>query len=247
MSFDEIAIEKGHDDFVLVIGAPEEGYVVDVLSDRRKETLEAWLDGLSDRERAVIQVACMDMWEPYSLAIEAKLPGVEIVVDRFHVMKNLNHCLTLARREVQREAPAEVKEQLKGSRWALVKNQADLTEEQRQKLDLVYTVSPELAACHQLKEQFRTIFETTTDREEAKRRLEDWIKTVESLGVKALQSFLTTLRNWFDYILNYFHERWNNGFAEGRNEQQDQVDQTPGVRVHQLRPLPLAGLSRVRP
>jgi hypothetical protein len=34
---------------------------------------------------------------------------------------------------------------------------------------------------------------------------------------KAFQSFVTTLRNWHDYILNYFHERWSNGFAEGMN------------------------------
>lgn len=213
---DEIALKKGHDDFVLVIGAPEEKYVIDLLSDRKKETLEAWFDQLSPEVRSAIHVVCIDMWEAYSSAVATKLPGVEIVVDRFHVMKNLNHALTIARREIQRQATPEVKEQLKGSRWVLVRNQSDLTPEQREKLDTLYTVSPDLKLGHQLKEQFRAIFELT-DRNAAAHRLDDWIHQVESSGPPAFQSFVTTLQNWHDYILNYFHERWSNGFAEGMN------------------------------
>lgn len=216
MSLDEIALKKGHDNFVLVIGAPEDSYVVDLLTDRRKETLETWFDHLTPDERTAIQVVCIDMWEPYCLAVEAKLPGVEIVVDRFHVMKNLNHALTLARREIQRHASSEVKEQLKGSRWVLVKNQADLTPEEQEKLNTLYQISPELKTSHQFKEQFRAIFELT-DRSEATRQLADWSTRVESSGLKAFQSLVTTLHNWNDYILNYFHERLSNGFAEGMN------------------------------
>jgi hypothetical protein len=35
--------------------------------------------------------------------------------------------------------------------------------------------------------------------------------------VTAPQSFLVTLKNWFELILNYFIERWTNAFAEGVN------------------------------
>jgi hypothetical protein len=34
LNIDEIALEKGHGNFVLVLSAPEEGYVLDVLPDR---------------------------------------------------------------------------------------------------------------------------------------------------------------------------------------------------------------------
>ena len=203
---------------MLVIGAPEDSYVIDLLSDRKKETLEAWLDQLPPDVRAAIQVVCIDMWDAYSTAVQTKLPGVEIVVDRFHVMNasRLNHALTTARREIQRQAAPEVKEQLKGSRWILVRNQSALTPEQREKLDTIYAASPELKLGHQLKEQFRAIFELT-DRDEAAHQLDTWIQQVETSGLKAFQGFVTTLHNWHDYILNYFHERWSNGFAEGMN------------------------------
>lgn len=202
---------------MLVLSAPEEGYVLDVLPDRERKTLENWLSGLAPEVKKAIQVINLDMWEPYTLAVKAKLPHARIVVDRFHVMKNLNHCLTLARREIQRTASDEVKEQLKGSRWALVKNEKDLNEKQRAKLATLYQISPELKACHHLKEQFRTIFETVTDREKARTALQQWIKRVQKQNVTAFQSFLVTLNNWFELILNYFIERWTNAFAEGIN------------------------------
>jgi len=217
LNIDEIALEKGHGNFVLVLNAPEEGYVLEVLPDRERKTLETWLDGLLPEVKKAIKVVNLDMWEPYTLAVKAKISHARIVVDRFHVMKNLNHCLTLARCDIQRTASNEVKQQLKGSRWVLVKNQKDLNEKQRAKLESLYQASPELKLCHQLKEQFRTIFETTTDRERARAALTRWMKQVENLSVTALQSFLVTLKNWFELILNYFVERWTNAFAEGVN------------------------------
>jgi transposase len=87
--------------------------------------LKKWRDRLSVEQRQAIKVVNVDMWEPYTLAVTAKLPQATIVVDRFHVMKNMNHCLTQARREIQNQASDKVKAQLKGSRWVLVKNQND--------------------------------------------------------------------------------------------------------------------------
>ena len=217
LNIDEIALEKGHGQFVLVLSAPEEGYVLDILPDRERKALEKWLDGLAPEMQKAIKIVNLDMWEPYTLAIKAKLSHACIVVDRFHVMKNLNQCLTAARREIQRKASPEVQEQLKGSRWVLVKNQENLNEKQCAKLESLYLVSPELKVCHQLKEQFRKIFETSMDREKARTALIRWIDKVEKMKVTAFQSFLVTLRNWFELILNYFLERWTNAFAEGVN------------------------------
>jgi len=185
INLDEFALKKGHGNFALVISAPAEGYVLDVLPNRERETLEKWLDGLSEEQRKAIKVVNVDMWEPYTLAVKAKLAHATIVVDRFHVMKNLNHCLTQARREIQNHAPAEIKEQLKGSRWILVKNQKDLTEKERAKLETIYQVSPELKTCHELKELFRLLFDTLTNRAEAKCALQIWMQQVEVLDVKA--------------------------------------------------------------
>jgi transposase len=217
INLDDFALKKGHGNFALVISAPEEGCVLEVLPNRERETLEKWLTGLSTEQQQAITVVNVDMWEPYTLAIKTKLPHATIVIDRFHVMKNLNHCLTQARREIQNNSSAEVKAQLKGSRWVLVKNQTALNEKERAKPETIYRVSPELKICHELKELFRLLFDTLTDREEAKQTLQIWIQQAEALAVKALKPFLVTLRNWFEQILNYFIGNWTNAFAEGVN------------------------------
>ena len=51
----------------------------------------------------------VDLWEPYHLAVRAALPNAQISGDRFHVMKNLTERVSVARREIQREAPKEVR------------------------------------------------------------------------------------------------------------------------------------------
>jgi transposase len=215
--FDEITLHKGHGKFILVISAPELGLVLDVLEDRSKEKLLAWLEERGEDWRTGVEVACSDMWDAYQEAVAEKLPNARRVVDRFHVMKNLNEALTKARRTIQHEADEAMKTVLKGCRWLLVKNRENLTTEDQEKLSGMLTTSPELRTCYTLKEDFRTLFNQPLNITEAEKQLEEWVTRVEASSFKALKTFVGTLRNWWQQILNYFIGRVNNGFAEGVN------------------------------
>jgi transposase len=216
LGVDEIALQKGHGHFVLVLSAPEQSRVVAVLAERSQATLEKWLDELAPEQRAAIECVCIDRWEPYRQAIQQKLPQAKIVAGHFHVQKNLNDALTKARREVQRQAPDEVREALKGCRGLLVRNREALTPEQRTQLETACAACPELQTCYELKEAFRQGF-TLPDRASAEPALVEWQVQVKQSGVKAFEPFLTTLRNWGQYILNYFDERLRSGCVEGMN------------------------------
>jgi len=215
--FDEITLHRGHGKYVLVISAPELGLVLDVLEDRSKENLLKWLDERGSEWCAAVKIACSDMWDAYQEAAEQKLLNARRVVDRFHVMKNLNEALTKARRAVQKDADETTKEILKGCRWLLVKNQENLTKEQQKKLTHMLEASSELKSCYELKEAFRDLFNQNLTYQAAEKRLLRWIAKVEATPFKALKSFVNTLRNWWEQILNYFDGRYNNGFAEGVN------------------------------
>ncbi len=217
LGIDEIALHKGREDYALILTDLERQCVLTVLPDRTKGTLEAYLDTWSPQAREGVAPVAMDMWEPYRLAVSAKLPQAQVVADRFHVMQNLLAQVTAARREIQRAAPPEDQEQLKGLRWILVKNAESLNAAERAKLAQMYTLSPTLKQLHELKESFRTIFETSRSREEAAEQLLAWIDQVEALGVKSLSKFVGTLRNWWEHILNYFLDRVTSGFVEGMN------------------------------
>ena len=217
LGIDEIALKKGQGHYVLVLSDVAAGCVIAVLPERTKETLEAYLCTWTDAAREAVAQVAIDLWQPYLLAVEQHLPNANVTADRFHVMKQLNDQLTKARREIQRDESEAVKEKLKGARWLLVKNAEDLTDVQRKKLDAMFEVSPMLETVHQLKEDFRLIYETQPDLENAASALKDWMEKVEQTGLTALSAFLNTVRNWWAPILNYFNEHLTSGFVEGMN------------------------------
>lgn len=217
LCFDEISLHRGHGKFVLVISAPELGLVLDVLEDRRQESLLQWLAERGAAWGATVEYACSDMWAAYQTAAQQQLPNARRVVDRFHVMKNLTEALTKARRAIQRDADDATQALLKGCRWLLVKNPENLTAEQAPQLAAMLAASPELKQCYELKEAFRALFNQPLTREAAEPRLRDWVAQVEASTFKALKTFVKTLQHWWEPILNYFESRCNNGFAEGVN------------------------------
>jgi transposase len=217
LGIDELSIKKRHKQFVLVISDIDRKCILTILPDREKQTLENWIETLSPQERASICFVSIDMWSPYYQAARSKLPHAKVVVDRFHVMKQLNARLTQLRTKYQRESSFEVKKVLKGSRWLLVRNRTDLSAAKAEHLDNILKMCPELRTLYLLKEEFRTIFEKIHCREKAARFLNAWILKAKRTGDKYLSKFVATFKNWREEILNYFIERITNGFVEGLN------------------------------
>lgn len=217
LGIDEIALRKGHDQFVLVLSDLERGRILALLPDRTKETLLAYFADWTEAQRQAVRDVAMDLWEPYAQAVEASLPQARIVADRFHVMKLLNDQVTTARRQIQRDASEAVRAVLKGSRWLLMRNESDLSPEQKARLQAMFEAVPELGKLHRLKERFRAIFAEPISRELGNWRLFGWIGEVERSGLSALVTFVGTLRRRLTHILNYFPARLSSGRVEGLN------------------------------
>jgi transposase len=85
MGMDEIALLKGHRDFVAVISALSEDrelHVLAVLPDRLKASVVAWLKTIPAAVRERIRTVCTDIWEGYITAVQEVLPSSTIVIDR---------------------------------------------------------------------------------------------------------------------------------------------------------------------
>jgi transposase len=195
--------------------------VVEVLENRDKATVLAYLKKAREGGLlAQVEEVTTDMWDGYvEAAREAFGPDVIVTIDRFHVMKNLQECLTGARRELQRKLSAAERDCLKGSRWLWQTNWENLTEEQRQQLTRLKERFPELGALADKRESLRALFEDRTIQTPsvARERLQAWLKEVQTLGLTAMNRFAKTLTNWLDKIANYFQNRGNNGRTEGFN------------------------------
>jgi len=90
LGIDEIALLKGHRDFIAVITAQLENGEVRVLAllpDRLKATVVAWLKRIPQERRSAITTVCTDVWEGYITAAQEVLPHATIVADRFHVAR----------------------------------------------------------------------------------------------------------------------------------------------------------------
>jgi len=88
LGLDEIALKKGHKDFVVIVSShtEEQTRVLGVLPDRKKETVIQFLEQIPDKLKATIENVATDMYEGYLNAAKESLgEEVEIVIDRFHV------------------------------------------------------------------------------------------------------------------------------------------------------------------
>ncbi len=224
LGLDEIALKKGHRDFVVIVTArlPNRHIaILGVLSDREKITVAQFLHSIPPALAATIHTACIDMYESYLQAVREVLPHVCIVIDRFHLAQKYRDAAdTVRKHELKRlkhELPKTEYHQLKGSLWAFRKNQADLTPEEQERLVRLFAYSPELEAAHLLREELTAIFEQATDPTQGQEQIRAWQERVRHSGLSCFDDFLNTLDRWWHEITNYFVNRNSSGFVEGLN------------------------------
>lgn len=224
LGMDEIALKKGHRDFVVLITTRQtDGQLklLGVLPDRKLETVEQFLLTIPEDLRATVREVCIDMYEGYASAVKKALPEAQIVADRFHVAKKYRECADQLRIEAQRDLKASLNkeeyEALKGTMWLFRRDPEELDKEERERLGLLFECAPDLKQAYDLREQMTALFETDHSKESGTAAIKQWMKSVGESGLRCFDSFLTTLENWMDEITNYFVNRQTSGFVEGFN------------------------------
>jgi len=224
LGLDEIALKKGHRDFVTIVTARlAEGRVVllGVLPDRDKDTVVAFLRSIPLRLCQTIQTVCCDMYEGFTEAVREELKTARIVVDRFHVTVYYHQAADDLRqselKRLKQELPPEEYQLLKGSMWAFRKKPADLRPEERQVLRKLFGYTPKLKQAYDLRQQLTAIFDQMISPAVAKRKIRNWIQRVKNSELQCFDAFLKTLAHWWEEITNYFFDRASSGFVEGFN------------------------------
>ena len=224
LGLDEIALKKGHRDFVTIVTGRLENdriVVLGVLPDRKKDTVVEFLRSIPLRLVATIASVCCDMYEGYTEAVREELPKADIVVDRFHVTQHYSKAADKLRQQelkrLKQELPKEEYQLLKGNMWAFRKKKADLVPKERKVLRKLFSLSLDLKQAYQFREQLTAIFELPIKKPAAKRKFRTWIKRVQKSGLTCFDNFIKTLENWLEEISNYFINRDTSGFVEGFN------------------------------
>ncbi|MFM2027776.1 MAG: hypothetical protein RLZZ339_2493, partial [Cyanobacteriota bacterium] len=136
LGIDEIALVKGQKNYCAVLVNLDTGKLIAILEKRTQEELRKTLTGCGKEVLEPIEEVSIDLWLPYKNLVKELMSSVELVADRFHVMKQINQELDEQRRAEKRaveaqknkkqKAKKEAKlEVLKRSKYSLLKNEED--------------------------------------------------------------------------------------------------------------------------
>jgi len=215
LGIDEISHRKGKKDYCCVLTDLERGIELDILPNRKKETIIAYFKALGDEICQQIQAVACDIWEPYILAARHCFPNAEITLDRFHVVKSLNESLDDIRKSLRQEY--KNKEEYKKLKWLLYKQPKNCTQEQLDILHNAFIQSPTLNQFYIQRNRFHTIYDTATNSEEMKELLNIWTQQALKLEQPTLNKFVKTVQNWMSNIASFANTRISNAVTEGLN------------------------------
>ena len=222
---DEIALKKGHRDFVTIISVclrNGKKRVIGVLENRKKETVRKFFSSIPKHLRKTVRVFCTDLYEGFiNAAKEFFGRKIRIVADRFHVANLYRKSLdNLRKKEIKRlkkELPKEEYKSFKNIMWVLRKNVDDLTEADVEMIKKLKPHTPDLVTAYLLCLTLTHVFKSSITKEQARYQLRGWKGLVHKFGIKCFDSFLKTMETRMEEITNYFVERQSSGFVEGLN------------------------------
>lgn len=181
--------------------------------------LAGFFESLGQDRCLSIRYVCSDMWKPYLKVIREKLPHALNILDRFHIVAQLNKILDKVRSEEARKFKKEgFEEILKNTKYCFLKNPKNLTREQKLRLKDLLKVDIVSVRAYLLKEQFQH-FWTYTSPGWAESFLKQWCTRAMRSRIQPLKKFVKTLREHHALIMNYFiaKKAYSSGVVEGLN------------------------------
>ena len=223
LGIDEIAIRKGHNNYLTIITSRVNNKVriVAILKGREKLTVKEFLKNIPARLKRTIKGVCVDMNEGYINAIKETLSKTMIIIDRFHVAKKYRQCLVDLRKveltRLRKQLSSKQYKELKLSISILRRNAELVTKEERLELEKLFRKSSKLREGYRLCRKLTSIYNSKYGRRKASQEIDKWILKVGESGLKQFDTFIGTLSKYQQHIVNYFKGRHTSGFVEGFN------------------------------
>lgn len=214
VGLDETSMSKGHDYVTLFVDLNKKRTIF-VTEGKDAKTVEAFKANLESHQGKVenIENVSCDMSPAFISGIKKDFPKAEITFDKFHILKIINEAVDAIRREEAARNPL-----LKGSRYIFLKNDRNLTEEQRawkEKL-LLPKLNLKSGRALMIRESFQQIYfaETCDDFESM---LKKWYFWATHCRLEPMKTAAKTIKNHWDGVVSWKKSQINNGILEGLN------------------------------
>ncbi len=215
---DEVSYRKGHR-YLTLVSNHDAGRFVWGKEGKNAETFAGFFEDLGEERCQGIELVSMDMSEAYIQTARRKVPQAQIVFDRFHVQRLVSDAVDQTRREEWRrlsEISQEAAQEIKGMRWAFLKNPWNLTAVQSSRLSSLPRENAKLYRAYPLKESFASILDRRQPNV-ARDKLKDWLSWTSRSRLPAFAKAGRTIRKHLDDIVAYVRFRLTNSVAEGLN------------------------------
>jgi transposase len=204
----------------------EKGLVIDFLKSGSAKNLATRLKKFKG-----IRIVLIDMCKTLRAAVQEALPDAVIIIDLFHVMRIANQIMDAVR---IRLFPSEKKKREPGQPGRpkpapFRRRRASLTEKDRKHMEYWFGLKPELRAAYDLKEDFLEIFDDepydlgvrVRSKAAASHFYDEWLNDFPAEEYPELHEdftkIFTAMKNWGEYIFNYFDFKYTNAFTESMN------------------------------
>jgi len=173
---------------------------------------------LGKHRTAALQFICSDMWRAYIRVIAKKAPQALHILDRFHIVSNLNKALDEVRAKEARKISHEGYEPLKRSRWCFLKRPENLTPMQGIKLRELLQTNLKTVRAYLLAQQLRYFWEYSHPGWAGK-FLDNWCTLVMRSRIEPIKKIARQLRRHRELILNWLRAKklFSSGVVEGFN------------------------------
>jgi len=214
LSIDEFKGNADGEKYQTILTDPKNRKIMDILPNRKESDLIRYFRQFENRKE--VKYFIMDMNPHFREVAEICFPKATIVIDRYHVTRQVIWALERVRKEVQKHLSAEWRRFCKHSKALLNKLPQKLSDEERQKLRIILGLSTRLEHAYYLKNDFLFLMHSPNS-EVAEELLSDWIVSAENAHLPEFYECTRAIHNWSKYILNSFDVPYTNGYTEGCN------------------------------
>lgn len=217
---DEVSWKKGHKYLTLVYQINKSCVrLLWINKDRTEDSFSKFFDQLGEDKSKFIEFVCSDMWKPYLKVIRERIGEAIHILDRFHIVANLNKALDKVRSEEHKQMKIDGYDPLlTNARWTLLKRPENLTEKQEIKLKNIMKYNLKSIRAYFLKEQFQQLWNYVSPAWAGK-FIDRWATQVMRSKIEPMKKQAKSIRKHKDLILNYFRAKkdFSSGIVEGLN------------------------------
>jgi len=219
IAMDEFAIQKGHR-YATVIVEPYRKRVLWVGRGRGRLDVRPFFELLGAEGRHKLRAVCMDMSAAYTEEVRFQCPDAEIVYDLFHVLAKygrevIDRVRVDEANRLRNDRPA--RRLIKGSRWLLLRNRDNLTNEADQvRLRELLAANRALLTVYLMKDDLKALW-SYRHHGYAQRFWQQWLWRATHSRIAALKQFARNLKPLVSGILAHCHWPLGTNLIEGIN------------------------------